>query len=882
MLSLVIISSFGSLVRAGEFDSLIPPQANVLLISGLAGDQESEKNYAEQMQGWLDLLGNSPKIPNSVYLLSDHSPGLNPPPRLGAHSLPANRQEFLKVGAALAGQTNPLVVVAWGHGGMQGRVPVFHVPGPRLTTDDFKSIAGAIPAVESHWLLFFRGSGNFATVLAKEKRRLITSEKLTVFNSDPVGMALVLKQLRTRGDLSVEALGDELGKATGFWYKERNLARTEEPTLWWDTAAARTLVTPESEAESKPVTSSESGETPASRPAPDSLSTHTNLSPAWKDIVRVEPRNFPEADAVSLRRRTEYSVGSNPALVNESEEFIQILTPEGKHHGDFDFAYSPPMETIQFLACEILRPDGKLSSLDPDAIHEAAESTLGEYQTGRRKLFSLPGVVPGAVLHIHYRTEWQTFPLPHVSMQIPLAEDLPTIELLASISVPKSAAFHFAVQHIPASDPTVKSGEYGTTYRWNFHNLAVREQEVLTAPGEGAVLAFSTFPDWDEFAGWFGRISQLADVITPELKQKAAELTAGVSDEHERVLRVYNYVTGLRYVAVPLGVNSFRPHAADNVLKNQFGDCKDKANLFNALLQSLNLEASLVLVPRFSQAQDALPGFAFNHAISRIKLGGEAMFVDTTDDVCRFGMLPPGDPGRKVLVIDGKPHGLTQLPQPQPDAHTLKIAVKLDCAEDPTAPGATLKLVAGGFPDYELRSVARALGRKGDSPLLAAQFRPAVGAFGLEKQSHSSVSDLGREFTWEGEGRYAGIFTQETDGYSLRVPFWLPREWDMALNRRHRPLFLNQGYPLVLDQTFEISLPAKAGASRLPEVGETAEGPLRWKLEWTRADEGGVRAHLRVVLPRGELTAEETESFQKRLRELHTVLAGAARFSKLN
>ena len=144
---------------------------------------------------------------------------------------------------------------------------------------------------------------------------------------------------------------------------------------------------------------------------------------------------------------------------------------------------------------------------------------------------------------------------------------------------------------------------------------------------------------------------------------KATELTRQAKSDREKVVAVYIYVTSLRYVAVPLGVNSFRPHAAANVLQNQFGDCKDKANLFNALLHSLKIEAHLVLLPRFSQAYDNVPGLAFNHAISQVLLGGEPLWVDTTDDVCRFGLLPPGDPGRKVLVIDGKSSTLAQLPR---------------------------------------------------------------------------------------------------------------------------------------------------------------------------------------------------------------------------
>ena len=45
------------------------------------------------------------------------------------------------------------------------------------------------------------------------------------------------------------------------------------------------------------------------------------------------------------------------------------------------------------------------------------------------------------------------------------------------------------------------------------------------------------------------------------------------------------------------GIGRYQPHAAGEVLRNQYGDCKDKANLFNALLHSLKIEANLVLVP---------------------------------------------------------------------------------------------------------------------------------------------------------------------------------------------------------------------------------------------------------------------------------------------
>ena len=379
------------------------------------------------------------------------------------------------------------------------------------------------------------------------------------------------------------------------------------------------------------------------------------------------------------------------------------------------------------------------------------------------------------------------------------------------------------------------------------------------------------------------RISKLADDVTPEISAKAAELTREAKTERDKVLALYNYVTGVRYVAIPLGVNSFRRHATAKVLQNQFGDCKDKANLFNTLLRSLNLEAQLVLVPRFSQAHEGIPGLAFNHAISRVKLGGETVWVDTTDDVCRFGMLPPGDPGRKVLVIGGEEPKLTQLPAPDAREHQLKLQGEIDCRKLTGALPTTLNAVAVGYPDYALRETARETKEhRASIPLLAARFRPVSGSFALETQVSSSVSALDENFTWRAEGNSIGIHNSTTQSsnhsgsVSLHAPFWLPKEWDLALHHRNSALFLNQGYPLMLEEEFEIALPVKAQQVTLPAVAENKAEPLRWRIEWRKIREGKVAARFRAELARGELSVEETVALQEALRELLAAAAGGA------
>ena len=895
--------------QTSDRQRLFPAQSAVVLLAGLPGDVESENTYRDQLQSWLDIVEGSRQAakifvlcenPESVTFAANrhdkHSQSQaerSPDHQAdgGSHQssvisyqspvtvLHADRTNFLSLNESLAAGTNPLVLIAWGHGGRQGNTPVFHVRGPRITPADVKALASRMAAPESRFVLMFPGSGLFASQLAREQRQILSSECETMFSSDPVGMSLLLKLARDEPSLAFEALSEKLGRATAAWYADRSLARTEEPTLWAGTDKPR-LLAAASETNSFASARLEETNAPPTVKVSEPEPPPAELPAVWREIKRVEPQKYPEADGVMLRRRCSYTLGSNPAIGTEQEEFIQILTPEGKRFGDFDVAYSPPHEDVNFLNCEVLRPDGKLVRLDPDAIREGGEQSVGDYHLGRRKFFSLPGLVPGAVLRVRYKTEWKTFPLPHVSLEIPIGQELPTLETAIEVSVPKGAPFHFALEQISAADPVIKQTSYGTTYLWRFENLPAHEREILVSPRQRSRLLISTFPDWPAFAEWYARISKLADEVTPEIAAKAKELTWAATGDREKVLALYDYVTSLRYVAVPLGVNSFRPHAAANVLQNQFGDCKDKANLFNTLLRSLSIQARLVLVPRFSQAHEGIPGLAFNHAISRVTLGSETLWVDTTDDVCRFGLLPPGDPGRKVLVIDGQTTTLTQLPPPDPKEHQLTLRGQVNCSGPTETLPVTLNATALGYADYELRETARQAKEQGFSlPLLAAKFRPVAGSFAMQNQKASALSALDEDFTWKADGVWIGGCSAAGGVRWLHSPFWLPKEWELALHRRKAGLFLNQGYPLTLEEEFQFTLPPESQPKFLPGVSENTAAPLRWHIEWTRIGNDKLLARLRAELVRGEFSAAETLALQNQLRQMLSALAVSASWS---
>ncbi len=865
-------------IRAIAADPSFTRQADVVIMTGLPGDVESEHRFEEQAKLLLEGLALKDSLPKSVHVLIDDPSAITLPAGMAGDVKAASRDNFLALGKTFEGSVDPVVVFAWGHAGLQRATPVFHVRGQRITPDDFATFAASLAkAPSSRWVLLFRGSGSFAKAVRSEHASVLSSELETAFTSDPVSVDLLAGIMRDHAGVDFTAMTNLFAAKTVAWYVEKNLARQEEPTLWTGNDEPVMLA--------KAIAAS--GTTPGASPAasPNPGGAQAGMPGEWGDIKPVDASKFPD-DAVILRRSIQYVLGEDPAISEEQDEYIQILTANGKQYGDFDIAYSPPDETVTFLDCEVRQPDGSVVRLDPDEIRDAENSDTGEYKMEHRKIFSLPHVGAGAILHVHYRSEWKRFPLPHTFLDIPLAESIPIADQSVEVRVSSKSAFHFVFNEAAAQDPVISKlrdphisqTTYGSVYGWDFKDLPAMTDELLTPPHWQPTLLVSTFPDWEAFASWYVRLTRDADEITPEITAKAAEVVHDCKSDREKIVALYSYVTNLRYVAVPLGVNSFRPHAAANVLKNSYGDCKDKANLFDTLLRSQGIDAHLVLVPRFDQAHEGAPGLAFNHAISQIRLGGEIIWADTTDGICRFGLLPPGDTGRNVLVIDGKTTSLTTLPTPAADSRGMSIKDTVNIASASEPAECAIDVETSGYTDYQLRAAAMQVSpHKTTEPVLAAQYRPVCGLLEMARQNFTSISDVNQPFAWKARGRWSGLVTATPDrGRSLlRAPFWLPSEWQAALTPRKSPLFLNEGYPLTLDQQIDFTLPDGAGAE-LPQAQKSDTGPLRWQIEWTKAAANKITAHFRLELESGEISADDTAKFQKQLDALYTAVSQAA------
>lgn len=189
-----------------------------------------------------------------------------------------------------------------------------------------------------------------------------------------------------------------------------------------------------------------------------------------------------------------------------------------------------------------------------------------------------------------------------------------------------------------SSEPTGRTTTHGTfiEYTWDRTQVPPLEPDTNLPAWFHAYpwLQVSSFSDWSEVASWGEKLYRVDRRLPPEAKRVVRDIMTGGGSTEERVAQVLHWVQGeIRYLGIELGVRSFTPNTPRQVLRQRFGDCKDKTLLLVAMLETMGLNAVPVLVNTSlrSGVKSFLPSpTAFDHVIARVEVNGEPFFLDPT------------------------------------------------------------------------------------------------------------------------------------------------------------------------------------------------------------------------------------------------------------
>jgi lipoprotein NlpI/transglutaminase-like putative cysteine protease len=308
--------------------------------------------------------------------------------------------------------------------------------------------------------------------------------------------------------------------------------------------------------------------------------------------------------------------------------------------GQINVDFDPSYEKLVFHKVDILRGSQRIDKLDAKKIRVLRRETQLERQMVDGRLTAslvLDDVRPGD------RVEWEAtivganpvFGGRFVAIEWSQFFDAPIGQyqhrLLAPVA--RDIRFHTGDPALRATS-TVRGGERETLYRRS--DVAQGAYDARTPPSEFVKAQFelSEFADWGEVDAWAQRLFAPAMQPTPALDAQVAALKARAATPQELLRATLDFVQkDIRYFATEQGASSHQPAAADTVLAQRFGDCKDKSALLTALLVRMGFDASPVLASLSLRgaAGARLPSpLAFDHVIVRVMVDGAPLFLDAT------------------------------------------------------------------------------------------------------------------------------------------------------------------------------------------------------------------------------------------------------------
>jgi hypothetical protein len=206
-------------------------------------------------------------------------------------------------------------------------------------------------------------------------------------------------------------------------------------------------------------------------------------------------------------------------------------------------------------------------------------------------------------------------------------------------------------------------------YVWEVVNPAPLKQEssVPSWYDPYASVQISNISSWSEVKAHCRSMLTLGPYDQSEMKLITDSIVKISSDPEMQVTAIVDFVQKhIRYSGNENGIYSHVPRTPDRVLKNRYGDCKEKSVLLNELLRLIHIEAYPVLINTTLRIKtpEHVPAIrSFDHCISSFSIAGKLYFIDPTISYqagsFKHRILPNYGTG---MILDNKPEAFTVIP----------------------------------------------------------------------------------------------------------------------------------------------------------------------------------------------------------------------------
>ena len=400
--------------------------------------------------------------------------------------------------------------------------------------------------------------------------------------------------------------------------------------------------------------------------------------------------NYPDSDTATVEQKMVRQYQPDGTAEAQDESFVKVLTEKGRRDNrTVALSFTLPYSTVKVVRLEVVKPDGTVTPVDVAA---NSKVTINDSQMGMNiydpndKLLqvNLPKVEIGDIIHSITR---ETTGRPYIQDQYSEENVFEGDGYIRHISYEVHAPAERPLKCIRLRDENPGTVTYSAetnadgaiTHHWEVANVPQMFDEPSMPPYDNVLqrLLVSTLPDWPAVSKWYWNLSQPhLDATSPELENKVAELTAGTTNDLEKIMALFYHVSGnIRYMGLTPEKDrpGFEPHDVRLTFEKNYGVCRDKAALLVAMLREAGLKAYPVLINVGGKLDPEVPSPDFNHAIACVeKSPGNYLLMDPTDENTR-DLLPAHDCNRSYLVCRPEGEQLLISPIQPPEKHLMRV-----------------------------------------------------------------------------------------------------------------------------------------------------------------------------------------------------------------
>lgn len=454
------------------------------------------------------------------------------------------------------------------------------------------------------------------------------------------------------------------------------------------------------------------------------LHAHADSAPDWLRAAALQKIGDFDKDtvAVILLDDCQTTVKDNGDIETRYRRAVKLLRPEARDdYGAVRVPFDNQTKITYLKAWTITRDNHEMELKEKDAA-EIGLSTFEVFSDKREKILLFPEANPGSVVGYEYVQKHRPF----------VFEDdwwfqhvIPVQDARFTLQLPQGWEFSTFWFNHPEQKPQEIAPNVST---WEVKDIPAVEVEPDMPPWEaiGGRLGLKYFPrdpamraktsgSWTDLGLWYDGLSRSSLASSPDIRKKVADLTSGISDPLGKIQALAQYVQRqIRYAAIEIGIGGLQPHPAADVFAHQYGDCKDKATLLDAMLNEIGVKSYHVLIDTDrGVVRPEYPSMEFDHVILAIRLDdkiptaslyatinhpklGTLLIFDPTNTYVPFGYLPSYLQNTYAMVVSPDGGTLIKTPLLAPATNRLLRTAKLDLSPQGSLTGDVEEIRWGG------------------------------------------------------------------------------------------------------------------------------------------------------------------------------------------